>query len=666
MPETTKPGERDKASADRQGSVTGGKETRGGAEERLGPKEAAGLSHADHDQGQAAPGRFSEGAGEEGIDEFAESVVSGLELAGLDIEAEGELGQQPEDHAGGLSEDTEAYFAGWDGPSGDEPGHPSQHDNEAAGHRTLSEIGLASATRSAAYPSHVSSKHDELADAVQSALMSVYGDPLGQPIPQVEESSDHGWGHKAKLTHDGNDQLSPQDVILNYFDYDPANGQRPSGASNGPYLAQGGHAWQQERAVQGHYRGQVPGQWRGPGAPGWSYDGPPTYPLPVAAARAKTGTRKERENGRLLGAAAIGLVVGLAIAASWAYFTITGAHVSTGAVSSGVEAQDSGYGRSVLEGNKVPGAMSADASSEIVAEDIVATTGQPAQLAISMKSQPSSDQALVNISGIPQGTRLSAGIDAGGGSWLLPPRRLNGLAINFPAGTPRTVPLEVQLLDSNARTPLSERKQFVVRVNPAKPDPAAFAATAEGASSGEAAPLDTSKSEQSATHVSSFDTQTSQAPAVLKQEPATPSLDSSFRTQTLPAFPAQQTAQPTFQASLLPTSPQAGRAASGPGAQKAGSQAEIEDLIREGNKRMREGDILEARQLYQKAIALGDAEAALAMGRSYDPIYFARIDKKNAEPDPAKAFDWYRKAMDAGAVQTAKVRIENLKHFLNE
>jgi len=99
---------------------------------------------------------------------------------------------------------------------------------------------------------------------------------------------------------------------------------------------------------------------------------------------------------------------------------------------------------------------------------------------------------------------------------------------------------------------------------------------------------------------------------------------------------------------------------------KAASRAEIEDLIRDGNKRMKEGDILEARRLYQKAVGLGDPEAALAMGRSYDPIYFARIDKKNAEADAAKAFDWYRKAMDGGAAQTAKVRIENLKHYLNQ
>ncbi len=93
---------------------------------------------------------------------------------------------------------------------------------------------------------------------------------------------------------------------------------------------------------------------------------------------------------------------------------------------------------------------------------------------------------------------------------------------------------------------------------------------------------------------------------------------------------------------------------------------EVEDLIREGNKRMREGDILGARQSYQQAVASGDAAAALVMGRSYDPIYFARIAGRNAEPEPAKAFEWYRRAMDAGAVQTAMVRIDDLKGFLGK
>lgn len=94
--------------------------------------------------------------------------------------------------------------------------------------------------------------------------------------------------------------------------------------------------------------------------------------------------------------------------------------------------------------------------------------------------------------------------------------------------------------------------------------------------------------------------------------------------------------------------------------------SEVEAFIREGNRLMREGDILGARQSYQKAFASGDAAAALVMGRSYDPIYFARIAEKNAGPDAAKALEWYRRAMDTGAVQTAMVRINALNEFMHK
>ena len=103
-----------------------------------------------------------------------------------------------------------------------------------------------------------------------------------------------------------------------------------------------------------------------------------------------------------------------------------------------------------------------------------------------------------------------------------------------------------------------------------------------------------------------------------------------------------------------------------PAQAEVASTPEIEALIRKGNKLMREGDILGARRFYEQASAIGGADAALVMGRSYDPIYIARITGGNAEPDPAKAFEWYRRAMEAGAVQTATVRIEDLKLFINK
>jgi hypothetical protein len=86
-------------------------------------------------------------------------------------------------------------------------------------------------------------------------------------------------------------------------------------------------------------------------------------------------------------------------------------------------------------------------------------------------------------------------------------------------------------------------------------------------------------------------------------------------------------------------------------------------LIRDGNKKMREGDILAARRFYEQAAAKGNAEGALAMGRSYDPTYFEKLAVKTGKPDPATAFDWYKKALDGG-LPIAKVKIDQLKQWL--
>ncbi len=86
-------------------------------------------------------------------------------------------------------------------------------------------------------------------------------------------------------------------------------------------------------------------------------------------------------------------------------------------------------------------------------------------------------------------------------------------------------------------------------------------------------------------------------------------------------------------------------------------------LIRDGNKLMRDGDIASARKLYEQAAAKGNAEAALAMGRSFDPSYFEKLPVKTGKPDPATAFEWYKKALEGGLV-TARVKIDALKQWL--
>lgn len=705
MAETIEPGDRDESPSGTP--VTGPViENAEAAGNEGSPQESAGPSSEvaqDADKSVAAP---QTAPIEEELSGFADSVVSGL--AQLEIEDQEAAEDQAVSDVPDVPVTAETFFAGWDGLEDQEPQetHPEAHDNpedqelDLASLRTLSAMGAASAALLSDYASETdngSGKHDELADAVQAALLSVYGQPaaaesaavqnLAFPEEALPPVMDRDGALRSGLAPSPEDGLSPQDVILNYFDYSPSahNGSAHAAAafeSNDGRERKSAPSTRQRpdyarpNGLQGSPGGARP-EWLAPGAaaPQATYQGPPSFPVPApppAAAPSAAAVASGRESSRFLGAIAIGLIGGIAIAASLAAFMIYGGPHQTGIDIPGMgslrlDREEQGYGRSgsedgTSEGSRVsPGKAPVEFTSEVLAADAVTTPGQPVALAISIKSPQPFERTLVSITGVPEGGRLSAGIDAGGGTWLLPPRRLNGLTLNLPMGTAETVPLEVQLLDSNARTPLSSKSQFVVRV---KPGATPSAAVAQGpfpnapllAQAGRLAPPPAPVYVVSAPAV---------PPPAAQPAPIapTPPADLSFRTQTVSASPAQVPARPPFQATLVPGT--AGPATES-AARRSTPRPEVEDLIREGNKRMREGDILEARQFYQRAVAFGDPEAALAMGRSFDPIYFARIDKKNAEPDAAKAFDWYRRAMDAGAAQTAMVRIENLKHFLNE
>lgn len=572
--------------------------------------------------------------------------------------------------------------------------------------------------------------HDELADAVQSALRSIYGERVARPVEKTfqkaamaeEKPSSLIWNKGASPA---SDNLTPQDVIASYFDYTPEEQESkaqpprfaaprekalPSQAArpsyfdypnsqdgNGPGQAEYGMAAAGEREEPINLRAapepevasrrprapqERPARWQEwpaqaaqpqqQAAQPPQYGGPASFPVPAGpapASRPSAGAASQ-ESSRLLGAAAIGLMGGIAIAASLAAFLIYGPHPATveipGIGNLRLDKDEQGYGRIQEDIFKEPARSAApraqsEQSSEIVAADAVAVPGQPAPLAISVRSERPFDKMLVAISGVPEGARLSAGVDTGGGNWVVPPRRLNGLAINLPADSREPIQLGAQLLDSNARTPLSAKGTFAIHVLPATATASVAAKTADAS---QAAPAFAPKQSQQSAAGFPFNIQALTPPASPPAGAQSAAPDASFRTQTVPESTSQrQAALP--QVTAVPQ-PQPAPSAAANAFRRAIPQPEVQDLIREGNKRMREGDILEARQFYQRAVAFGGPDAALAMGRSYDPIYFARIDKKNAEPDAAKAFDWYKKALDAGAAQTAMVRIENLKHFLNE
>jgi type II secretory pathway predicted ATPase ExeA len=104
---------------------------------------------------------------------------------------------------------------------------------------------------------------------------------------------------------------------------------------------------------------------------------------------------------------------------------------------------------------------------------------------------------------------------------------------------------------------------------------------------------------------------------------------------------------PTPPAVARGPSPPAGSAGAAPKS-TAIPKGTIELLIRRGNEMLAAGDISAARLLYERAAAAGDARAATAAGKTYDPVFLGQIGAFGVAARPEQAVRWYRQAIEAG------------------
>lgn len=86
---------------------------------------------------------------------------------------------------------------------------------------------------------------------------------------------------------------------------------------------------------------------------------------------------------------------------------------------------------------------------------------------------------------------------------------------------------------------------------------------------------------------------------------------------------------------------------------------EAEKLMVNGDSLMETGDVVAARAFYAKALALGAPEAALHLGKTYDPAVFLAKQVQGIKPDPAMAKRYYQQAAAAGVVE-AKTALAEL------
>jgi TPR repeat protein len=80
---------------------------------------------------------------------------------------------------------------------------------------------------------------------------------------------------------------------------------------------------------------------------------------------------------------------------------------------------------------------------------------------------------------------------------------------------------------------------------------------------------------------------------------------------------------------------------------------ETSRLIKRGQDFLNAGDFAAARVLFKRAADAGSAEAALALGSTYDPSVIKQLGAISVKPDIDRALKWYATAADRGSAEAA-------------
>lgn len=259
-------------------------------------------------------------------------------------------------------------------------------------------------------------------------------------------------------------------------------------------------------------------------------------------------------------------------------------------------------------------------------------------------------ETYVLISGMPPGTSLSKGTGNADGAWLIPLNALTDLTITVPAGFTGTAALTVTAVsDHGGGIVARQSKELVVPIFPPLPDPSPVQAiAAEPIREGDEEPAGPPAN---AMTIPLPDPRPDAAPAetIVEEPPPTPL---PLPVAALAPLPVPTPVPPP----ALPTPPVV-RAA----APRAVSPPPIPEatLMARGDALFAQGDLAAARLFYEMAAAGGSNVAAVALGRTHDPVVLGRMRVRGLVPDADKAAEWYGRAA-ANGYADAEARLKEL------
>src|SRR5580692_9143803 len=140
------------------------------------------------------------------------------------------------------------------------------------------------------------------------------------------------------------------------------------------------------------------------------------------------------------------------------------------------------------------------------------------------------------------------------------------------------------------------------------------------------------------------------AAGLLLQHGLTEANASPVPAEAVPAMPAMPAPAP--QPTAAPPSNDV--AAAPPPASLSLASDEIAMLLKRGKDAFSTGDLAAARLLLRRAAEAGSAEAALALGATFDPLIIRRLGAIGAAPDAAQARQWYQKAVALGSTTASQ------------
>jgi hypothetical protein len=298
------------------------------------------------------------------------------------------------------------------------------------------------------------------------------------------------------------------------------------------------------------------------------------------------------------------------------------------------------------------------------------TVGEPAPLGLAVQGLV--EEAVVYIEGLLPGMELSAGIPVGTDAWEIPATELDYAWIAPPQGFVGTVKLIAKLRLSDNQ--IADRQAIDVAWQSPTPSvpvlPQLQQRTAPQAVSSDPVQIQPDRDQEVSSQPlvpaggrldgEKVALEPSIVSAPVHQGDQQQVLSSRLSAPTLGQIDSNEIGSVPEPIQLIPNRDQIVPAdPSPPALQRRLDSEEIILLLKRGKDLIASGDLAAARLVLQRAADANHAEAALALGATYDPFVLRELKVYGFTPDAAMARVWYEKAIELGS-PAAPRRLEML------